>query len=40
MNKFIDFLSEKFTPVVNNMTKNIWVQSVQSTIMKVLPMCL
>ncbi|EII6781343.1 TPA: PTS sugar transporter subunit IIC [Clostridioides difficile] len=38
MNKFIDFLSEKFTPVVNNMTKNIWVQSVQSTIMKVLPM--
>nr|WP_236875625.1 PTS transporter subunit EIIC [Clostridioides difficile] len=32
------FLSEKFTPVVNNMTKNIWVQSVQSTIMKVLPM--
>lgn len=37
MNKFIDFLSEKFTPVVNNMTKNIWVQSVQSTIMKVLP---
>ncbi|HBG0231689.1 TPA: PTS sugar transporter subunit IIC, partial [Clostridioides difficile] len=29
---------EKFTPVVNNMTKNIWVQSVQSTIMKVLPM--
>ena len=38
MNKFIDFLSEKFTPVVNNMTKNIWVQSVQSTIMKVLPL--
>lgn len=38
MNKFIDLLSEKFTPVVNNMTKNIWVQSVQSTIMKVLPM--
>ncbi|EKG0756962.1 PTS transporter subunit EIIC [Clostridioides difficile] len=38
MNKFIDFLSEKFTPIVNNMTKNIWVQSVQSTIMKVLPM--
>ena len=38
MNKFIDFLSEKFTPVVNNMTKNIWVQSVQSTIMKVLSM--
>ncbi|NJJ43898.1 PTS sugar transporter subunit IIC [Clostridioides difficile] len=38
MNKFIDFLSEKFTPVVNNMTKNIWVQSVQSTIMKVFPM--
>ncbi|MEN7554213.1 PTS transporter subunit EIIC [Clostridioides difficile] len=38
MNKFIDFLSEKFTPVVNNMTKNIWVQSVQSTIMKILPM--
>lgn len=38
MNKFIDFLSEKFTPVVNNMTKNIWVQSVQSTIMKVLLM--
>lgn len=38
MNKFIDFLSEKFAPVVNNMTKNIWVQSVQSTIMKVLPM--
>ncbi|HGM1358353.1 TPA: PTS sugar transporter subunit IIC [Clostridioides difficile] len=38
MNKFIDFLSEKFTPVVNNMTKSIWVQSVQSTIMKVLPM--
>ncbi|HBF2090565.1 TPA: PTS sugar transporter subunit IIC [Clostridioides difficile] len=35
---FIVFLSEKFTPVVNNMTKNIWVQSVQSTIMKVLPM--
>lgn len=32
------FLQEKFTPVVNNMTKNIWVQSVQSTIMKVLPM--
>lgn len=38
MNKFIDLLSEKFTPVVNNMTKNIWVQSVQSTIMQVLPM--
>lgn len=38
MNKFIDLLSEKFTPVVNNITKNIWVQSVQSTIMKVLPM--
>ncbi|VFC84978.1 PTS system transporter subunit IIC [Clostridioides difficile] len=32
------FLTQKFTPVVNNMTKNIWVQSVQSTIMKVLPM--
>ncbi|MCP3316240.1 PTS transporter subunit EIIC [Clostridioides difficile] len=38
MNKFIDLLSEKFTPVVNKITKNIWVQSVQSTIMKVLPM--
>ncbi|HBG7378857.1 TPA: PTS sugar transporter subunit IIC [Clostridioides difficile] len=38
MNKFIDLLSEKFIPVVNKITKNIWVQSVQSTIMKVLPM--
>lgn len=38
MDKFIELLSEKFTPAVNKLTKNIWIQSVQSTIMKVLPM--
>lgn len=38
MDKLITWLTESFTPRVNKITKNVWIQSIQSTIMKVLPM--
>lgn len=38
MQKFINWLSKNFAPKVNKITRNVWIQSIQSAIMAVLPM--
>ena len=40
MNKLIQLMNEKFTPVFNKITRNIWVSSIQDAIMGVLPLIL
>ncbi|WP_066500955.1 PTS sugar transporter subunit IIC [Abyssisolibacter fermentans] len=38
MKKLIDFMNSKFAPVLTKITKNVWISSIQDTMMSVLPM--
>ncbi len=40
MNKLIAIMNDRFTPVFNKFTRNIWVSSIQDSIMGVLPLIL
>ncbi|QYK62198.1 PTS transporter subunit EIIC [Paenibacillus sp. S25] len=40
MIKFMDFMSNSFTPVVNKITKNPWISSIQDAVMTLLPLIL
>lgn len=40
MEKFMSFMQQKFTPIVNKITKNPWVAAVQDSMMTILPLIL
>jgi len=40
MKKFINWMNENFTPLVNKITRNPWVSSIQDSIMGVIPLVL
>lgn len=40
MNKFINWMNEKFTPKMNKLTRNVWVSSIQDSLMAILPLIL
>lgn len=40
MNKLIDFMTHRFSPIANRISKNVWVSSVQDSIMTILPLIL
>lgn len=40
MKKIMDFMTNSFTPVVNKITKNPWVSSIQDSVMIILPLIL
>ncbi|MBQ6484697.1 MAG: PTS sugar transporter subunit IIC, partial [Carnobacterium sp.] len=40
MQKIIDFMTNSFAPKVNKITKNVWVASLQDSVMAILPFIL
>lgn len=40
MKKIMDFMTNSFTPVVNKITKNPWISSIQDSVMTILPLIL
>ncbi|WP_213951756.1 PTS sugar transporter subunit IIC [Tepidanaerobacter syntrophicus] len=40
MGRFISWMNEKFTPIMNKITRNPWIASIQDSIMGVLPLIL
>lgn len=40
MNSLMQFMTNRFSPIANRISKNIWVSSVQDSIMTILPLIL
>jgi cellobiose PTS system EIIC component len=40
VNTFINWMNQNFTPIMNKITRNVWVSSIQEAIMAILPLIL